>query len=1080
MKKNVRLGFAIVGGLLLGGYSVLQTSADDFTTDFEAGYLRGWTRTGTAFDAQPTLGDNPTARSRGQASNHRGKWWIGGYENYQGLPGQKPGDIQGDGLTGTLTSAQFRILAPRIQFLVGGGNHPLNDPGGVTAVNLEVNSSVVRSATGNNGETLQLTEWDVSGFVGQVATLKIIDTHTGSWGHINCDDFQMLDAAGRRLPFSADPVPADRPASSVRALPSGPDLSTSSFPFVAVTDGNPPVRTPWSALSAGILTADHADLKITFSAEIEAIGPGRVALRAVVDDEVASPSDVVVVSGAGFTGVRSFTFVKPNLAAGGHWVEIQWKTDAGTTAYIGDASLALFSTSALDPTAQLLVKAAPSGPSVELAPGTSSMVPDMTGSLVTTATCDLAVTFTAEAYTGAGTSLFLWAMVDGVAASPSDVQFVSEGFKGVRAFTFVKQNVPAGLHQVAIECGVSGTQRGYFGDRTLTVLAAPELTRHGGLTVKAAPSGPDTVTQSTSWTDVPEGAASIATAANTSLEITFSSELSTGPGGRVSLRALVDGQPAEPSDVIFTVGENPGTRSFTFTKAQLGPGPHEVRMQWRVDTGQAGSMGDHTVVLNYWRATVPDLTKEWFELKPISGTRKVLAILWDPHRPDHPAPARDAVETMLFGARPSVADYFKENSGGRMQLESAGVLGWYDAALPSSYYWGPADPSDSNHDGWINPHTQKWAEAIRAADPYFNFAAYDLNQDHYLSTNELAILIVIPQNGPFGTMNFAVGREVPRQDLVVDGVKIDWISEAYIGAPPSLGVAAHELAHLLLGAGDMYFSGFQPYAAGPYSLMDQSPDNPGHLDALHKLRLGWANPRIVSTTGSFRLGNIEASGNVLLLYNPDRRVDEYFLVENRWRADSYDAALPYSGLGVWHIMEDPAVFNNLPVPQKVNATDWTSPRWSGWARRGIQMIRPIYGPPFNVALWDGSKAATGYDLLSTDFNPDHVTLTWADGTPSGFALECIPAPNPDVFVNVSTIASPTSAAGPTISIQRAGMDFQIRWPVGLGCFGLETADRLTASTVWTPVTALSTIVEDQMVVTLPVTPVNRFYRLRKP
>jgi len=39
-----------------------------------------------------------------------------------------------------------------------------------------------------------------------------------------------------------------------------------------------------------------------------------------------------------------------------------------------------------------------------------------------------------------------------------------------------------------------------------------------------------------------------------------------------------------------------------------------------------------------------------------------------------------------------VADYFLENSGGRMKLESAGVLGWYDAALPASYYWGPPIP----------------------------------------------------------------------------------------------------------------------------------------------------------------------------------------------------------------------------------------------------------------------------------------------------------------------------------------------------------------------------------------------------
>ena len=48
--------------------------------DFEHG-IDGWKRTGTVFNNQPTFGDNPTARNRGQPSKHQGDWWIGGYEN---------------------------------------------------------------------------------------------------------------------------------------------------------------------------------------------------------------------------------------------------------------------------------------------------------------------------------------------------------------------------------------------------------------------------------------------------------------------------------------------------------------------------------------------------------------------------------------------------------------------------------------------------------------------------------------------------------------------------------------------------------------------------------------------------------------------------------------------------------------------------------------------------------------------------------------------------------------------------------------------------------------------------------------
>ncbi|MGC8991543.1 MAG: hypothetical protein ACP5MD_15615, partial [Verrucomicrobiia bacterium] len=127
-----------------------------------------------------------------------------------------------------------------------------------------------------------------------------------------------------------------------------------------------------------------------------------------------------------------------------------------------------------------------------------------------------------------------------------------------------------------------------------------------------------------------------------------------------------------------------------------------------------------------------------------------------------------------------------------------------------------------------------------------------------------------------GFMRFAVGRQVPLQDLIVDGVKVSPITEAYIGAPPSLGLVAHELAHLLFNAGDMYFYFFEPYAAGPYSLMDQSPRNPGHLDPVHKLHLGWLTPQLVTSNRWFRLRDVESSQDAAPL-RPRSRVGGVFL-----------------------------------------------------------------------------------------------------------------------------------------------------------------------------------------------------------
>lgn len=86
--------------------------------DFENG-IDGWTRTGTAFNNQPTYGDNPTARNR-EPANQQGNWWIGGYEN-RPSEATPVGQTQGDNPQGILTSPHFNITGKTISFLIGGG-----------------------------------------------------------------------------------------------------------------------------------------------------------------------------------------------------------------------------------------------------------------------------------------------------------------------------------------------------------------------------------------------------------------------------------------------------------------------------------------------------------------------------------------------------------------------------------------------------------------------------------------------------------------------------------------------------------------------------------------------------------------------------------------------------------------------------------------------------------------------------------------------------------------------------------------------------------------------------------------------
>ena len=83
--------------------------------------MSGWKRNGTAFNNQPTFGDNPTARKlTTHPANQQGDWWIGGYEN-RPSKAATPGAFQGDGPQGTLASPFFKIVDKRISFLTGGG-----------------------------------------------------------------------------------------------------------------------------------------------------------------------------------------------------------------------------------------------------------------------------------------------------------------------------------------------------------------------------------------------------------------------------------------------------------------------------------------------------------------------------------------------------------------------------------------------------------------------------------------------------------------------------------------------------------------------------------------------------------------------------------------------------------------------------------------------------------------------------------------------------------------------------------------------------------------------------------------------
>lgn len=176
------LSTVIASVSLLNGAELLFPNSD-----FEAGSLANWTASGTAFTTlQPTFGDNTAARGN-VSCNKQGNYWIGTFENYDGVNGA-PGDTRGDVPVGTLISQSFTIVKRYITFLIGGGNHA-----DTTGVKLVCEGQEYPMATGADTESMAPVTFDAQALLGKTATLVVFDQATGGWGHINVDNFQASD-----------------------------------------------------------------------------------------------------------------------------------------------------------------------------------------------------------------------------------------------------------------------------------------------------------------------------------------------------------------------------------------------------------------------------------------------------------------------------------------------------------------------------------------------------------------------------------------------------------------------------------------------------------------------------------------------------------------------------------------------------------------------------------------------------------------------------------------------------------------------------------------------------------------------
>lgn len=155
---------------------------------FESGRLEPWTLVEGTFGK--LVCDRAEYHHSGGAYRKEETWFLSTLESPEGRPD--------DRYTGIVVSPVVGLAGPDIHLLVGGGRH---DETYVALCTLD--GTEHRQARGENAQRMADRSWQVPELVGQAVYLKVVDRHTGGWGHVTLDDVRLQgtvdEAASARL-----------------------------------------------------------------------------------------------------------------------------------------------------------------------------------------------------------------------------------------------------------------------------------------------------------------------------------------------------------------------------------------------------------------------------------------------------------------------------------------------------------------------------------------------------------------------------------------------------------------------------------------------------------------------------------------------------------------------------------------------------------------------------------------------------------------------------------------------------------------------------------------------------------------
>jgi len=288
---------------------------------------------------------------------------------------------------------------------------------------------------------------------------------------------------------------------------------------------------------------------------------------------------------------------------------------------------------------------------------------------------------------------------------------------------------------------------------------------------------------------------------------------------------------------------------------------------------------------------------------PAIGSREIVVILVEFQDVAH-NPAYDVAHfhKLLFSASNpnSMYNYYYEASYGQMPISGV-ITGWHLSKHNMSYYGA----DDGEADSLNGPVHGLAREAVKLADAAgFDFSRYDKDRNGNIDH------IIVVHAGPAqetGGRSYGPNAVWSHHWLMSPYEKVDGLSAAYycmVAESSPIGTMAHEFGHDL-GLPDLYDTDGSSSGIGSWGLMGlgswlSAGNMPAHPCAWSRVRLGWANPRVVTTDKIGLALDSVGSSNLNAIVKIPFTLNEYFLLENR-RKVGFDQYLPGDGILIWHI-----------------------------------------------------------------------------------------------------------------------------------------------------------------------------------